>query len=155
VLDLPRETGTLFSDVSEMRDRIAAAKGPAGPWDAKVGAGRLQDIELLSQALVLATQSDTRSTRDGLLAATTAGLLADEEKERLLMAHDLCWTVQMVNKLISNTRLDPQDMGEGGREMLLREASEPALDVLEARLAEVTAEAAAVVETVLQRNIAA
>ncbi|MCG7492060.1 glutamine-synthetase adenylyltransferase [Thalassobius sp. Cn5-15] len=155
VLGLSREIGTLFSDVSDMRDRIAAAKGPAGPWDAKVGAGRLQDIELLSQALVLATQADTRSTRDGLVAAAATGVLGDEEKERLLMAHDLCWTVQMVNKLISNTRLDPQDMGEGGREMLLREASEPTLDVLEARLVEVTAEAAAVIETVLQRNIVA
>ena len=53
VLALPRERAAIRGDVADMRARIAAAKAPDGPWDAKIGPGRLQDIELLSQAAAL------------------------------------------------------------------------------------------------------
>ena len=41
------------ADVADMRRRIAQAKSPDGPWDAKIGAGRLQDIELTGQMVAL------------------------------------------------------------------------------------------------------
>lgn len=114
VLALPRETGKILTDVAEMRDRIAAAKGPAGPWDAKVGRGRLQDVELLAQAAVLVSGSAVRSVAQGLEAAVATGLIASEERERLIMAYDLCWKVQMVSKLLTDKPLEPEVIGEGG-----------------------------------------
>lgn len=152
VLALPRETGKILTDVAEMRDRIAAAKGPAGPWDAKVGRGRLQDVELLAQAAVLVSGSAVRSVAQGLEAAVAASLIASEERERLIMAYDLCWKVQMVSKLLTDKPLEPEVIGEGGRALLLHETSEPALDALLARLGEATQAAAEVIDAVLARN---
>ena len=41
--------------VAGMRSRIAAAKGAGGPLDAKIGRGRLQDVELFSQMCALSS----------------------------------------------------------------------------------------------------
>jgi [glutamine synthetase] adenylyltransferase / [glutamine synthetase]-adenylyl-L-tyrosine phosphorylase len=41
-------------DVADMRARISGAKPPQGDWDAKIGPGRLQDVELVAQMLALA-----------------------------------------------------------------------------------------------------
>jgi glutamate-ammonia-ligase adenylyltransferase len=40
----------VLAQVSEMRGRIASAKAPAGPWDAKLGPGRLMELELIAEA---------------------------------------------------------------------------------------------------------
>ena len=40
----------VMTDLADMRARIAEAKPPQGDWDAKIGAGRLQDTELICQA---------------------------------------------------------------------------------------------------------
>ncbi len=40
----------IIAEVAAMRARIAAAKPAEGPWDAKLGPGRLQDVELIGQA---------------------------------------------------------------------------------------------------------
>ncbi|MEW9922591.1 hypothetical protein AB2B41_23650, partial [Marimonas sp. MJW-29] len=50
VLALPSAKAEVLQEVTEMRARIAAAKAPAGPWDAQIGPGRLEDIELMAQA---------------------------------------------------------------------------------------------------------
>ena len=44
VLAMPRDEAKIRADVADMRAKIAAAKSPASIWDAKIGAGRLQDI---------------------------------------------------------------------------------------------------------------
>ena len=78
--------------------------------------------------------------------------LPKEERERLIMAYDLCWKVQMVSKLLTDKPLEPEVIGEGGRALLLHETSEPALDALLARLGEATQAAAKVIDAVLARN---
>ena len=46
LLSRPRSARAVLDAVQDMRGRIAAAKGDAGPWDPKAGAGGMQDIEL-------------------------------------------------------------------------------------------------------------
>lgn len=152
VLALPRERAKVLTDVAEMRARISAAKPPSGPWDAKIGPGRLQDVELLAQAGVVVSQQPARSVPEALAAAVEAALIAPEEKERLLMAYDLCWKVQMVSKLISDHALDPEAIGEGGRALLLQETSEPEVAPLQAKLFELCEAAGRVIDNVLIRE---
>ncbi len=40
----------VLKQTGEMRARIAAAKAPSNVWDAKIGPGRLQDVEMIAQA---------------------------------------------------------------------------------------------------------
>ena len=50
ILSRPRDTEDVRTEVARMRARISAAKTPNGPWDTKIGPGRMQDIELVAQA---------------------------------------------------------------------------------------------------------
>ncbi|MDM7256024.1 MAG: glutamine-synthetase adenylyltransferase, partial [Paracoccus sp. (in: a-proteobacteria)] len=50
----------VMADLAEMRGRIFAAKAPEGRWEAKIGPGRLQDIELLAQSFALRAADPAR-----------------------------------------------------------------------------------------------
>ena len=109
-----RDAAELCRDVADMRDRIAAAKVPDGPWDAKIGAGRLQDVELLSQAGALMAGSERRSVGEGLKAGVAIGWLNAAEAGELDHAYGLFWQVQLASKLLSGR--DHQARGDrGGR----------------------------------------
>jgi [glutamine synthetase] adenylyltransferase / [glutamine synthetase]-adenylyl-L-tyrosine phosphorylase len=104
----------IIADVAAMRARIAAAKSPEGPWDAKLGAGRLQDVELIAQAASLMAASPDRGARDGLVAGVALGWLDADTGAALTEAYLLFWRLQLVSKLLSDKPLDPARIGEGG-----------------------------------------
>ena len=111
----------VLREVATMRARIGEAKQPAGPWDVKLGPGRMQDIELISQAGTLIAGSPAIGVAEGLEAAASAGWLEPEARAALQSAYDLCWQVQSVARLLSDRGLDPDTLGEGGCRMLTRE----------------------------------
>ncbi|KAG1667684.1 Bifunctional glutamine synthetase adenylyltransferase/adenylyl-removing enzyme [Nymphon striatum] len=63
-------------DVASMRRRIAQAKAPDGPLDAKIGAGRLQDVELAGQLAALMIGHTGRATVDQIETGVAAGVLS-------------------------------------------------------------------------------
>ena len=139
----------IIEDVAAMRARIAVAKSAEGPWDAKLGPGRLQDVELIGQAGSLMAGSTDRQARAGLRAAVACGWLDDATGAALTEAYLLFWRLQLVSKLLSDKPLDPAGIGEGGCRMLLRETGFETLEGLEAALVEVAAGADAAIHAAL------
>jgi glutamate-ammonia-ligase adenylyltransferase len=87
-----RDPAKVVSEVRAMRALIAKEKGDQDPWDLKLAAGGLTDLDFLAQALVLAFGSDYPSlveqpTRAALGEAAKAGLLSDGHA--LIEAHEL------------------------------------------------------------------
>ena len=80
------EGPTVLADLAEMRARIAEAKPPQGAWDAKIGAGRLQDTELLSQAAALRAGSSARDGGAQLDAGVAAGWLSAADASAIAAA---------------------------------------------------------------------
>ncbi|WP_319823625.1 glutamine-synthetase adenylyltransferase [Thalassovita sp.] len=151
VLSQPQDSAKVLADVAEMRDRIAAAKAPAGDWDAKIGPGRLQDVELIAQAGALLSHHTGHSVHDALDASVASGVLDAAEGATLTRAYELCWQVQMVSKLLTDKPLNTDEIGEGGRVMLLRETGFDSISALRDALAQTTGQAAAVIGAVLDR----
>ncbi|MGH1465628.1 MAG: glutamine-synthetase adenylyltransferase [Cognatishimia sp.] len=139
-------------DVLEMRKRIADAKGSGGPWDAKLGAGRLQDVELTVQAAALLAGQSAGDIDLALEAEQAVGWLTKPEAQALQEAYQLCWTVQQVSRLLGSETLDPEDVGAGARRFLLRETQTEAMQELADLLDKRTQLAGAVIETVLHRS---
>lgn len=121
----------VLSDTADMRDKITAAKGKGEVWDTKIGRGAMQDIELLSQALSLISGSAKRSVSDGL---TSSKMLSNDDAEHLNQTYDLFASVRGVGKLLSDKKLEPEEIGEGGRKFLLRETREDSVDALKMSL---------------------
>ena len=137
-------------DLAEMRARIFAAKAPDGDWEAKIGPGRLQDIELLAQSFALRAGDPARRVEAQLRAGPRAGLIDKADAEALASAYRFLWRLQAGGRLLTDRPLDMEAIGEGGRAFLLREVSEPDLDALAARLEHVTTQVAAIVDAALE-----
>jgi len=149
VLGQGHDRTKVWADVAEMRARISAAKAPDGPWDTKIGAGRMQDIELMAQGAALIAGTAARSTAEGLAAGVAIEVLDAADKDGLCEAYDLCWRIQAVSRLLTERPLNPEAIGTGGCRMLLSETGEETLDALAAKLAEVTERAAEIIDRLL------
>ncbi|UYV38860.1 glutamine-synthetase adenylyltransferase [Rhodobacteraceae bacterium D3-12] len=145
------DRGEVLKQLGEMRARIAAAKAPDGPWDAKIGPGRMQDIELIAQAGALMGGVPGRSTQAGLEAGVAIGWLSDGDSAALVASYTLCWKVQAVARLLSEKPLSPEGVGGGGRAMVHRETGVESFEALGEMLAERANEARAVIEAALTR----
>ncbi|MRX49367.1 glutamine-synthetase adenylyltransferase [Paracoccus sp. S-4012] len=145
----------VLPDLAAMRARLAGARPSAGPWDAKAGPGRLQDIELLAQSLALRTADPARASTAQLRAGRRAGLIGAEDAERLASARRLMWRVHAGTRLIGERRVDLAGLGQGAQAFLLREAGMPDLGTLAERLEEAAQHAAALIEAQIGEAAAA
>jgi len=139
----------VLPDLADMRARIAAARAPDGLWDARTGPGRLQDIELLAQSFALRAGDPARRIEPQLRAGGRHGFISAADAETLASACRLLWRLHAGARLLSNRPLDMEAIGEGGRAFVLREAGEPGLDALAARLAATCAAARRIIEAAL------
>jgi glutamate-ammonia-ligase adenylyltransferase len=135
----------VLPDVAEMRARLLAAR-PGGGWEAKAGAGRIMDIELLSQAAALVAGDPARRVEAQLRAGLRAGFLSADDEADLLAAYRLLWPLQAGGRLVSETGGPDLDrLGEGARAFLLRETGSADIAALADSLADRTGRSAAVI----------
>jgi [glutamine synthetase] adenylyltransferase / [glutamine synthetase]-adenylyl-L-tyrosine phosphorylase len=139
----------VMADLADMRARIFAAKAPDGAWEAKIGPGRLQDIELLAQSFALRAGSPARRVEAQLRLGARHGFVTREEEAALTTAYRFLWRLQAGGRLLTDKPLDMQQIGEGARAFLLREADAPDLAALASRLTQTTQTVATIVETAL------
>jgi glutamate-ammonia-ligase adenylyltransferase len=87
-----RAPAKVAAEVRAMRDLIAKEKGDQDPWDLKLVAGGLTDLDFIAQALVIACGADHPPlvglpTRAALSEAGRLGLLPEREAQTLVEAH--------------------------------------------------------------------
>ncbi|WP_106744097.1 glutamine-synthetase adenylyltransferase [Yoonia maritima] len=114
---------TVLADVADMRRRIAAAKPSQGDWDAKIGPGRLQDIELFAQTACLRAGSSARELDAQLKAGVADGWVSAADAQAVNDAARLMWRLQAVARLLTGGPLRPDEVGEGAKRLILRETN--------------------------------
>lgn len=144
-----RNADDVLREVVQMRDRIRAAKRPAGLWEAKIGPGRLQEIEMLAQAAALVAGMAKSATEAGLDAAVASGFLNDAEGRDLQGLYGCYSRLYQVARLLSDKPLDVQVLGPAGRSFLLRAMQEETMECLEERLSVSYARSAALLDKAL------
>ena len=149
VLESRGNNPRVLPDLAEMRARIFAAKAPDGAWEAKIGRGRLQDIELLAQSFALRAGASARAAPAQLRAGPRAGLVARDQAETLAAARRFLWNLQCSGRLLTEKPLDMDNLGRGGQAFMLREAGAATLEELAARLATTVEGAGAVIDAAL------
>ncbi len=149
LLTLPRAPDDVMADLGDMRARIAAAKSPASVWDAKIGPGRMQDIELLSQAGTVLAPSAEADVAGGLAACVAVGVLSDAGAQVLNDTYAMLWRVQMATRLLSTGTVRADEVGTGGMAVVLRAVGEADVASAEVRLAKAHSDAKAVIDAAL------
>ena len=125
---------TIQKDVLDMRKRISAAKPATDLFDAKIGAGRLQDIELFAQTVALRSGSAAGDIVAQLASGVADGSLDAADAEALTDAAALYWQLQASLKLLIDGALRIDQLGEGATRLILRETQCEDIDALGARL---------------------
>ncbi|MFT6537842.1 MAG: glutamate-ammonia-ligase adenylyltransferase, partial [Loktanella salsilacus] len=136
---------TVQTDVADMRVRLASAKPAQGSWDAKMGPGRLMDVELAAQTAALVTGSDLRDVPGQIAAGVAGGWLSAAQGDALAQAAQLFWQLQATGRLLTGGVLDPDALGEGGRRLVLRETGFETMDALEHAMTQISAAADAAI----------
>ena len=145
-----KSTGaTILADVADMRRRIAEAKPPQGQWDAKIGVGRLQDVELCAQTAALVSGSAARDVAAQIEAGVAFGWLSAADAQALSSSAALFWQLQASARLLTGGVLSPEELGEGGRRLILRETGYETIADLEQAIEQVARAAEHVVRRLL------
>ncbi len=132
----------VMADLEDMRGRLRAGKPRKGPWDTENGPGGRQDIELLASACALITGCPDRSPEVQL----RSGVVAPDVAERLIGYLRFFGVLKQAGRLLTGGRPDPAHLGQGGRDMLLRDTGMPDIGSLEARIAETLGQSAKIVD---------
>ena len=138
VLTLKGAGAAVMPDLGEMRARIFAAKPVDGAWEAKVGPGRMQDIELLAQSFALRAAAPARRMEAQLRLGARGGFVTRDEEADLASDYRFFWRLQAAGRLLTDKPIDMEAIGEGGRAFLLRETGCESLEALAARLEHAT-----------------
>ncbi|MCX7565285.1 glutamine-synthetase adenylyltransferase [Sulfitobacter sp. F26169L] len=153
ILQKPRDLADVCTQTAQMRARIAAAKSSEGILDSKIGAGRLQDIELFAQAGTLIGGVVARDIPAGLAAARAAGLLDAKGEQILTDAYARLWALQSATRLLSSRPLDLGALRLATRRFLLHAMDLPSENDttvdLEAQLTQTYAAADATISAAL------
>jgi len=134
VTALPRYRRDICAGLADMRVRIAAAKTPEGPLNAKTGPGRMLDIELVAQAGALMAGSAARDIPSGIQAGVACGWLDAADAQDLTRIYQLYWSVQAAARLMAVSRSDAEALGQGGVAFLCRSTGIATLGALETTL---------------------
>lgn len=141
ILRRRREPAKVAAAVAEMRALIAKEKGEADPWDLKLAAGGLTDLDFLAQFLVLAHAHDhpellAQTTAGVFQAARGTGLIAEDDAMRLAGAARLLGDVQLWQRFTVEERFDPKAVPERVLRRIATAVGLPDAKVLKAELDE-------------------
>ena len=140
-LRAPRDPAKLAREVREMRALIGREKGDSDPWDLKLVAGGLLDIEFIAQFLIL-THARERpelidvSTRAVITKAGELGLLSPEDAAVLADAHRLYTDATQIMRLTVAGPFDPVKAASGVRRRIAEAAALPDFEALAASIKE-------------------
>jgi len=142
ILTRQRDPAKVAAAVAEMRVLIAKEKGEKNPWDLKLAAGGLTDLDFLAQFLVLAYASAhpgllAKDTGSIFIAAREAGLLSPADATALGEALRLIGDVQLWQRFTVEEAFDPAAVPARVLRRIATAVGRPDVKVLRAEMDEV------------------
>jgi [glutamine synthetase] adenylyltransferase / [glutamine synthetase]-adenylyl-L-tyrosine phosphorylase len=136
-----RDPAKVAAAVAEMRALIAKEKGEGDPWDLKLAAGGLTDLDFLAQFLVLAHGHDhpqllARTTAGVFIAVRDTGVIPSEDAERLASAARFIGDVQLWQRFAVEEGFDPKAVPARVLQRIATAVGLPDAKVLKAELDE-------------------
>ena len=149
VLTTSRDPAKVVADAQDMRDRLAAAGRVGEGLDAKEGTGRMKDIELLAETAALIAGVPARDVTGQLESGVSLGWIGPDDARVLANAHHLYGRLNHATRLLTDRRLDLEEIGQGGRAFIAREADVADSADLAAKSESLRAQCAAIIDTAL------
>ena len=138
-----RDPAKLLRDVAEMRERIERERPAKSLWDTKHCRGGLVDIEFLAQYLQLKHAAETAdilspSSCESFAECRKAGILADEDAERLIATHTALREIQGLLRLTTGEAFEEDTASDDLKIALCRATGYESFNQVKAALSEQT-----------------
>ncbi|MFN3888955.1 MAG: bifunctional [glutamine synthetase] adenylyltransferase/[glutamine synthetase]-adenylyl-L-tyrosine phosphorylase [Beijerinckiaceae bacterium] len=136
-----RDDGVLRREVREMRELIASEKGESNPWDLKLAAGGLIDLEFIAQYLTLRHAGGQPALVDVSPAAVlkkagTLGVISPGQSDTLCAAHAVYTGVMQMLRLTIGEAFEPENVAPGVLRRIASAAQAPDFRAVESDLAD-------------------
>jgi glutamate-ammonia-ligase adenylyltransferase len=149
IIEGRKDDPAVLPEATEMRARLRDAGRAGSTWAVREGAGGMQDIALVAQALALKAGTPVEGTLSQIEAARDAGLVSADQAAHLTASYQLFRQVSQGARLLTDGPIDVEAVGEGGRALLRRMAQVPSTEALVTQLDQSRAAAAAIVSEIL------
>jgi glutamate-ammonia-ligase adenylyltransferase len=149
IIEGRKDDPAVLPEATEMRARLRDAGRAGSTWAVREGAGGMQDIALVAQALALKAGTPVEGTLSQIEAARDAGLVSAAQAAQLTASYQLFRQVSQGARLLTDGPIDVEAVGEGGRALLRRMAQVPSTEALVTQLDQSRAAAAAIVSEIL------
>lgn len=125
------------TDILDMRQRLWREKPPTGPWDLKMRAGGLIDLEFIVQtALLTAGLPDAVKPKLGeaIRALQAASVLSDEDAETLYAGYRFLQSLQQIQRIASDGDTRPDQISGGLASRFCRACDADSFEAVEEQL---------------------
>lgn len=139
ILTAKRDRAKIAADVLDMRRRVETEKATSDIWDLKQVRGGLVDLEFIVQFLQLVHAAEHPSilhqtTLVALAAAASAGVIHNDDYQRLARAGQLLHDLTQVLRLTIEGPFDPASAPKGLKLLLARSGDTTSFEDLEIKL---------------------
>ncbi|MDD2868117.1 bifunctional [glutamine synthetase] adenylyltransferase/[glutamine synthetase]-adenylyl-L-tyrosine phosphorylase [Neomegalonema sp.] len=154
VLNRPHDRAKVMADARDMRRRVDEAnpKDLADPWSLKLTRGGALDLDFIAQTLLLTeglAGAAAMGTRPALATLKQAGALPEDQAERLTRAFDLEQTLLQIQRVAVEGVFHPETAAAGLKAAMVKAASAPDFEAMQAELFAVQAEVLALWREIL------
>ncbi len=139
----------VMSGLSIMRKRLLASRSMDEKWSLKLGQGKLQDIELVSQMGILLSNENISGVHSGLTNLHKLKKICAEELNYLINTYELLFSVQILSKLLLKEDIKDRELGANGKDLLFKHTDTSSIPSLIEKIAEMTAKSATIISNIL------
>ena len=138
-----------MSGLSIMRKRLYALQSMNENWSLKLGQGKLQDIELVSQMGIILSNERVSGVHSGLNALFKLKKICADDLKYLIDTYDMLTNVQILSKLLLKEDILDSELGANGEELLLRHTDTQSITLLFEKIREMTTKSAEIISDIL------
>jgi glutamate-ammonia-ligase adenylyltransferase len=118
-------------------------------WSLKLGQGKLQDIELVSQMGILLSNENISGVHSGLTNLHKLKKICAEDLNYLINTYELLLSVQILSKLLLKEDIKDRELGANGKDLLFKYTDTSSIPSLIEKIAEMTAKSATIISNIL------
>ena len=139
----------VMSGLSIMRKRLYALQSMNENWSLKLGQGKLQDIELVSQMGIILSNERVSGVHSGLNELFKLKKICADDLKYLIDTYDMLTNVQILSKLLLKEDILDSELGANGEELLLRHTDTHSISLLLEKIREMTTKSAEIISDIL------
>ena len=118
----------------------------------KLGQGKLQDIELVSQMGIILINGDVSGVHNGLTALLKLKKICSDELAYLIKTYDLLLGVQILSKLLLKDDIKDDELGVNGKDLFLKYTDTPSVPLLIEKISEMSFKSSVIIGNILPNS---